>query len=236
VRWPRRLFFAQESSLSSSLPVPVAGPSPTAAGPRATWTQHQTAVRIRASFVCERPRQHGSRLQLPALLFQSRSVWAAGTTRSHLPFPIEHQKQPGLHFEPSASPSGCHGGVDHQQRNNSKGKHQACLCVLGTPCKYSTHRATLMVMGMAAPRPLLCDLTSYRCHRPSYYAGAWVDKAPKEGGGGRTLHTRHARRLCMLVHLYISALLPIASSCVFVSPPQVSSPSTVGFFSPQKQL
>lgn len=76
--------------------------------------------------------------------------------RSHLPFPIEHQKQPGLHFEPSASPSGWVSGVDQQERNNSKGKYQGCICVLGTPCKYSTHRATLMVMvtGMAAPWPL----------------------------------------------------------------------------------
>lgn len=27
------------------------------------------------------------------------------SARSHLPFPIEHQKQPGLPFKPSASPS-----------------------------------------------------------------------------------------------------------------------------------
>lgn len=56
--------------------------------------------------------------------------------RSHLPFPIEHQKHPGLHFEPSASPSGCHGGVFQHSRNNSKGQYQGCFCVLGTPCKY----------------------------------------------------------------------------------------------------
>lgn len=135
--------------------------------------------------------------------------------RSHLPFPIEHQKQPGLHFEPSASPSGWVSGVDQQERNNSKGKYQGCICVLGTPCKYSTHRATLMVMvmvlvmGMAAPRPLCVTSppTAATIRRTMQVHGQTGTK----GGGGA-----HSTRAMLAVsaqppHLYISALLAVAS-------------------------
>lgn len=120
--------------------------------------------------------------------------------RSHLPFPIEHQKQPGLHFEPSASPSRWVSGAHQQERNNSKGKYQGCICVLGTPCKYSTHRATLMVMGMvmvmgmAAPRPLCVTSppTAATIRRTMQVHG----RNGTKGRRGTTLHTRHARSLC----------------------------------------
>lgn len=57
----------------------------------------------------------------------------------------------------------------------------------------------------------LRDLNSYRCHHPSYYAGAWTDQHQQGGGGGEG--GPHSTRAVLAVsaprpHLYISALLP----------------------------
>ena len=65
---------------------------------------------------------------------------------------------------------------------------------LGNPLLYSTHPRHRHGHGHGCSSAPLCDLTSYRCQRPSSCAGAWVDQ--HQGGGGSTLHTRHARSLC----------------------------------------
>jgi hypothetical protein len=87
----------------------------------------------------------------------------------------------------------------------------------------------------SAPSYVTSPPTQYRCHsRPSsvHYTTLQEHGQSRQRPHGR-VHTRHARRVCMLVRLYISALPPIDSVVVWFSPLQVSSPSTVGFFSPQ---
>lgn len=111
---------------------------------------------------------------------------------------------------------------------------------LGNPLLYSTHRATLMVMvmvmGMAAPRPLYVTSPPTMVPLPPsvVLCRCMGRPAPRWAGGATTTHTRHAHSLCTATASVYIFLLPIASCCGLVFPLlQVSSPSTVGFFSPK---
>lgn len=94
---------------------------------------------------------------------------------------------------------------------------------MGTPCKYSTHRATLMVMGMAAPRPLYVTSppTAATIRRTMQVHGQ-TSTSREQGGGGEG--GPHSTRAVLAVsaprpHLYISALLPRPhdAMCFFLS-------------------
>lgn len=110
---------------------------------------------------------------------------------SHLPFPIEHQKQPGLLFEPSASPSGrpveSTTSRETTLRENSRGASASWepLALFDPPRHPHGHGP-----GHGCSSAPLRDLTSYRCHHPSYNSVAWADQ--HQGGGAEGDHTPHA--------------------------------------------
>lgn len=100
------------------------------------------------------------------------------------------------------------GGVDQpdqQEGNNSKGIYQGALCGLGTPCYIRPTAPPSWSWAWLLLGPSVCDLTSYRCHRPSYFASAWVDQP-------RGVSTRAMLAVsALLLHLYISSLPPVVS-------------------------
>lgn len=196
-------------------------------------------------------------ISIPVLSDLVAPFWAVGSTmlrahwplllrsaRSHLPFPIEHQKQSqGYHSSlVPVLPNGEWSRPAGKKQLYTKEKCQGCICVLGTPCKYSTHRATLMVMGMAAPRPLYVTSppTAATIRRTMQVHGQ-TSTSREQGGGGRGKgdHTPHAPCSQSLhrghICIYLLCFPGLMKLYPFFSL-QVSSPSTVGFFSPSKQL
>lgn len=138
---------------------------------------------------------------------------------SHLPFPIEHQKQPGLPFEPSASPSGrpveSTTSRETTLRENNRGASASWepLALFDPPRHPHGHGP-----GHGCSSAPLRDLTSYRCHHPSYNAVAWADQYQGGGGGRGPRSTRAMLAVSApLPHLYISALPPVPRDSVLSS-------------------